>query len=58
MKPGTTDSSPVSTSETTERTGDGHGRHRGVRFGGVANVEEFTEWRWFTVQEQQAGLPY
>ncbi|MEV6602999.1 aldehyde dehydrogenase family protein [Kutzneria sp. NPDC051319] len=30
----------------------------GGRFGGVANVEEFTEWRWFTVQEQQTGLPY
>ncbi|MFC0540536.1 aldehyde dehydrogenase family protein [Kutzneria chonburiensis] len=30
----------------------------GGRFGGVANVEEFTEWRWFTVQEQQSGLSY
>ena len=30
----------------------------GGRFGGVANVEEFTEWHWFTVQDQQSGLPY
>jgi hypothetical protein len=30
----------------------------GGRFGGVANVEEFTEWRWFSVQEQRTGLPY
>jgi benzaldehyde dehydrogenase (NAD) len=30
----------------------------GGRFGGEANIEEFTEWRWFSVQDQQSGLPY
>lgn len=30
----------------------------GGRFGGVANIEEFTEWRWFTVQDQKTALPY
>lgn len=30
----------------------------GTRFGGFANVEAFTQWRWTTVSEQQPALPF